>query len=192
LAADANEKFVPFLKAIEIGPKVSKLYSRIFSDSLKGTQADGKGEAKKLESAIHKIALRKHSIQDLLADRTISPTQYSEMKERYDEEERELVAQKAEVAAGTGEIQQQVKSSISLIGNLVNSLYQIAPIEHKQKIVGSIFTAKLIFNGKNYRTTKLNEVIELFRRIDKGFGGKKKGTNSGNLNSSPGVESERA
>jgi hypothetical protein len=39
--------------------------------------------------------------------------------------------------------------------------YSNAPLEVKQKIIGSIFPEKLLFENKTYRTSRLNEVIRL-------------------------------
>ena len=44
----------------------------------------------------------------------------------------------------------------------------------KQKIVGSIFPEKLIFDGKNYRTVRMNSFIELISSKSKGLGGYKR------------------
>ncbi len=39
--------------------------------------------------------------------------------------------------------------------------YQSAPVEIQRKTIGSIFPGKLIFDGENYRTARLNEVLSL-------------------------------
>ena len=50
--------------------------------------------------------------------------------------------------------------AISLINNLVIYVRD-APLEVKIRLIGSIFPEKVQFDGKNYRTKKLNRVLDL-------------------------------
>jgi len=45
----------------------------------------------------------------------------------------------------------------------------------KQKLLGSTFGEKLIFDGKNCRTGKINEAVSLILNIDRGLQRNKKG-----------------
>ena len=47
-----------------------------------------------------------------------------------------------------------------LLNDLVNK-YRKADVVVKQKMIGSIFTGKLCFDGKKYRTADLNPAVEL-------------------------------
>lgn len=60
--------------------------------------------------------------------------------------------------------------------NLLTQLptfYERASTAVKKKILGSIFTRKLIFEDGKYRTTGLNEVVALIGQFQKEFGLKK-------------------
>ena len=46
----------------------------------------------------------------------------------------------------------------------------------KRNIVGSMFPENLTFDGFQYRTTRVNEAMNLMSLIHKQFGGKKNGT----------------
>ena len=69
-----------------------------------------------------------------------------------------------------------------VIANLasLNTIYQDAGTIKKRQIVGSIFPEKLIFDGENYRTAKLNEAVQLIYTLDVAFRENKNGT-SGDL-----------
>jgi site-specific DNA recombinase len=48
-------------------------------------------------------------------------------------------------------------------------LYEEGTLAQKRQIVGSIYPEKLVFDGFQYRTTRLNEAVRLIYTLDKGF-----------------------
>jgi site-specific DNA recombinase len=58
----------------------------------------------------------------------------------------------------------------------LNTYFINASIEIQQKIIGSVFPDKLIFDGEKYRTIRKNELLELILRMDgdSRTGGKRK------------------
>ena len=63
----------------------------------------------------------------------------------------------------------------------------VGNIQVKQRIIGSIFPEKLIFEKNNYRTPKVNNVVSLICRASKEASDKKKGTKTITSSSSFGV-----
>lgn len=61
---------------------------------------------------------------------------------------------------------------MSLLGNLDFHYQQSSPHVRK-KLLGSIFTGKLVFENGNYRTTGLNEAVALIGLFQKGLENKK-------------------
>ncbi len=57
----------------------------------------------------------------------------------------------------------------------IDKYYVAKNTEVKQKIIGSVFPEKLIFENNEYRTTKTNDVVALIYPSDKDFGKKKGG-----------------
>ena len=53
------------------------------------------------------------------------------------------------------------------------TFYEKASTAVKKKILGSIFTGKLVFENGNYRTTGLNEAVALIGQFQQEFGHKK-------------------
>ena len=66
----------------------------------------------------------------------------------------------------------------SFLVNLGES-YNKAEVGTKQKIISSIFPENLIYENNNYRTTRINEIIELLFNVGKGFTKSKTGINPG-------------
>ena len=63
---------------------------------------------------------------------------------------------------------------IPLLSNL-SGFYMNAPVEIKQKLLGSIFPAKLHFRENSYRTTPLNPALALILQKNKGLENEKTG-----------------
>jgi hypothetical protein len=63
---------------------------------------------------------------------------------------------------------------IPLLSNL-SGFYQTASVEIKQKLLGSIFPAKLHFREDSYRTTPLNAALALILQKNKGLENEKTG-----------------
>ncbi len=61
---------------------------------------------------------------------------------------------------------------MSLLGNLNFHYLQSSPHVRK-KLLGSIFTGKLVFENGNYRTTGLSEAVALIGQFQQEFGYKK-------------------
>ena len=59
-----------------------------------------------------------------------------------------------------GKIEPQLRYSISLIDN-IDKFFQYAPADAKIRVLSSIFSEKLEFDGKIFRTDGLNKVFDL-------------------------------
>ncbi len=83
----------------------------------------------------------------------------------------------------------QIDSSIELLSNIEN-LYLQRDTATKQRIIGSIFPRKMVFEKNSVRTLEMNRVVSLILNADKTFGGGKKGkhTDFGVLSCGVGTE----
>jgi site-specific DNA recombinase len=59
----------------------------------------------------------------------------------------------------------------------LDTLYENATSLKKREIISSIFPEKLVFDGFNYRTTRINEAVRLIYNMDAAFEENKNGTN---------------
>ena len=58
----------------------------------------------------------------------------------------------------------------------LDKIYIEAPTIRKRQLIGSIFPAKLTFDGQIFRTTRLNEAVQLIYNLDVAFRENKNGT----------------
>ena len=59
-----------------------------------------------------------------------------------------------------GKIEPQLMYAMSLITN-IDKFFQYAPVEAKIRALSSIFSGKLEFDGKSFRTDSMNSVLAL-------------------------------
>ena len=86
---------------------------------------------------------------------------YSKIHARNEKEAQELEYRMEMMRNGDWkETKPKLHYTISLINNLVMYVRD-APLEVKIRLIGSIFPEKVQFDGKNYRTKKLNSVLDL-------------------------------
>jgi hypothetical protein len=60
----------------------------------------------------------------------------------------------------------------------LDTLYAEADTKRKREIIGSMYPEKLTFDGMSYRTSRLNEAIELIYKLGESFSENKKGQTS--------------
>jgi len=72
--------------------------------------------------------------------------------------------------------------------NSIGSYYRDAPLEGKRKVLGLIFSEKLIYEKPEYRTYETNEILLLLDSIEKAFSGVKKEKATKNADFLCGVE----
>lgn len=88
------------------------------------------------------------------------------------EEERKLKERYTQLEHADTNFMRYCKYGMSLLSHLDVCYAEASPGVQK-KLLGSIFTGKLIFEDGNYRTTGLNAAVELIGLFQKGLGNKK-------------------
>ena len=110
----------------------------------------------------------------MITDRT-NAERYTRILERYESEVRELDF-RVEILQTPNEtlLKPKLHYAILLINNLVMYVKD-APVEVKIKLIGSMFPEKLSFDGKIYRTKKMNRVLDaIYQQTNELRGYKKK------------------
>jgi len=113
-------------------------------------------------------------LQDKLADDLISSGDFVDMKSRYEGAINNSKLQISELKLNKGEFTKYLEFAIPFLENL-GTHYRDADIDTKQKIIGSIYTDFMIYDGKRVRTPKINEAVRLIALNNKGLEAKKKG-----------------
>ena len=144
----------------------------IMEDIFKTKEGDREKEIDRFQKSLADLETKLLKIDEMFVAGDLEKDSYQRMKASY----------KDEIPATTG-------SNIS-IDEYRHQLYEVLPLWYvsirqprlslqqaspyvRKKLLGSIFTGKLIFENGNYRTTGLNEAVALIGQFQKEFGHKK-------------------
>lgn len=70
-------------------------------------------------------------------------------------------------------VKKKIDYSVNIINNLTNIMMD-GSVEMKIKVLGSMFSGKIEFDGKKYRTKSYNKVLDLIYQQTNGLRGDKK------------------
>lgn len=172
-ADKANETFEQFLASFQIPDNVLALYHAILQDVFNQDDTERKLAISKTEREIEAVQKKKSSLDDKFLDDQIDSTDYNRIKQRIEEEEKQLIWKRTELDMEKSALKTYFDYGIPLLHNL-KKYYSDASLEVKQKLVGSIFPEKLTFSEKKYRTTYTNELLTLLTSNINAFGSSEK------------------
>ncbi|MBN3582825.1 recombinase family protein [Algoriphagus aestuarii] len=167
-ASLANEEFLIFLESFKISEEVEELYSEIIRDVFREKEGSKESKIKSFRTQISSFKERLERLDDRFIDGDIESDNYNRMSKKIKKEIFSLEAQIKEVEGQETNLEKHFRFGLSMMKNL-SYFYKIAEIPIKQKIIGSIFPEKLIFDGENYRTERLNSFISLISSESKGL-----------------------
>lgn len=165
----ANDLFEKHLSSLEIDRAVLELHRAVMRDIYKKYEGDNEEEIGKLQNEKKKLEDLKNSATDKFLANEIEKEIYNNTFSRYERKIIELNGRIAELNLSFSGYSKYLNEGLPLLSNLTYH-YKNIPIELKQKMVGSIFPEKLIFEDNKYRTTKMNEVLNLILSNNNGFG----------------------
>ena len=120
-------------------------------------------------------------VVELVADQKLDPEDYRELKLDCANKITVLEAKLAGSSQAERNIDGLLDQAVSNLCRL-DTLYQEGTVAQKRQIIGSIYPEKLVFDGFQYRTKRVNEAINLMCLIDKQLRAKKNGTSLNILN----------
>ena len=156
-----NELFTCFVSQLKPNPTVLKLYETVLLDIRGDVMMELKNEIRHVQHLLSEKRKQIVDVEDLMVRDTRHVDRYSKILSRYEEEEHELEL-RVEIleTQNRADIKPKLHYVISLINNVVMYIND-APLEVKFKLIGSMFPEKIEFDGKSYRTKKLNMVLDL-------------------------------
>ena len=191
----ANELFYKHLSCLIPHERILNLYGEILKDIKKDNNKGVLQEISKLEKEMEKLRLRLNRVEDDYMDGVINAEQYKNMYQRTTDNMRETESKIEQLRSiNKTKVEAQLNYSINLINN-IDKFMEAAPVEVKIKLIGSIFSEKIEFDGKNYRTNSYNQVLDLIYQQTKelqGHKNKKLDTSCEVSNSVPGAGLEPA
>ncbi len=155
-----HDKLHDYLKALTIPSEVSDLYMAILEDTFKSNEGDRMKQIQGLKERIRDQEEKIGRCDEMLLNREIDKESHQRMIPKL-KEEIAILRKKIELqeSSETG-FMKYCRFGISLLSNL-SGFYMNALVGVKQKLLGSIFPAKLHFRENSYRTTPLNPALAL-------------------------------
>ena len=101
-----------------------------------------------------------------MLDGEINPTEYKEMKIKLEDDLTRLAAEEVKIKNNNGNYEKHIDICVWILKNL-DKYYDIADTPTKQRIIGSIFDEKLVFEESKCRTTLINDVMVQICRKDR-------------------------
>lgn len=160
-ADEVNSAFVHYVSGLRPNEAVLQLYYEVLNDLRKENARDIRMMIDKLDSEMYEINERMNKIEDKYLDGELGKDDYNRMINRQKGQLKVLGDRKELLETqNRGKIEPQLRYSMSLIDN-IDKFFQYAPVEAKTMALSSIFSGKLEFDGKNFRTDNLNRVLDL-------------------------------
>lgn len=163
-----NDAFVSQLSRFVMKPAIIPLFTAVIKENYRQRHSISYDTSKKITEEIRQVEERLVKGRELLLAGDIDGSDYKSMKAEGQEKLRKL-------EAGLADNMEQQKSKVNIdklldsaIGVLtkLDVIYINSDVEVKRKLVGSIFSEKICFDGTKCRTASTNEVISLIYMIN--------------------------
>lgn len=174
----ANEAFENGLVQFEIKGAIKTILKKLLLDNYKKFVQNPFDEKKRIVKEIDKLNARLSVARNKLLAETIDDEEYLDIKKECKEQIERLEGQLSKDGSDTNKIniEKSVDRVLSYIDNVPRA-YSEGEIKTKRAIIGSIFPEKLEFDGKSYRTTRMNVIAQHIFQINNGLALKKNRTN---------------
>lgn len=159
-ADDAHQSFQGFLASFRVPDEIMSLYYKIMQDIFRKDEDSKKAELEGLEHQIAQVQNRLKKVQDSFFDEVIDQMEFTKIKARYQEELDDLHLRHTRMRFSKSHFQQYLDFGFSLLNDL-DRYFDEASLEVKQKMLGSIFPEKLIFDGNKCRTARPTPLLSL-------------------------------
>ena len=168
---EVHQQVNDFLADLSFDKQFQELYFEIIKEKL--TQ-DTKQKAlgPKHYEHLNSIEDKLVKLQDLYIDGDIDKEGYESAKERYENIRAELKSKEAS-SEDNKKLVELYKTATEKFVEIDNQ-YNNANLEHKRKIIGSIFEKEIRFENKKVRTANLNPILNEIASINRGLRSKKK------------------
>ena len=109
----------------------------------------------------------------LIADE-IDSDDFRMVKKECQDEIQKLEHKMTKLAKPKTPVESLLNKAVAKLTNL-GKLYKEGTVIHKRNLLCSMFPEKMIFDGKNFRTPRVNEAVQLISTVAKGLREKKEG-----------------
>lgn len=178
-AENANEIFEKGLMTLEIKEPIKKILKKILIDNYQKYIQNPINEKKEIAKQIDELNKKLSTARNKLLSEIIDDQEYLTIKKDYKNQIETLEEElnKSEEKREISNIGQIINGAIEAITNIAK-LYTHSGIQTKREIIGSIFPEKLEFDGKHYRTARMNTVAYYIFQINNELHQNKNRTNN--------------
>ena len=158
----ANEAARRFLRSIQVGPEVARLYQAVLDD-LSGRHAqDRRRRASTLRAEVEALEEKLFRVDEMFVEGELSADSYQRLKTRYAGDLVTARGQLQEAEEEGGAFKEHLLFAVDLFSRLA-WLFQKSAVEVQHALLGSICPGGLVFDGEKVRTLRPSPVIGLFR-----------------------------
>ena len=175
----ANEIFISNLKQYIPIPEIKNIYTILLSECYKEQTKENFEEKNKIIDQIKDYEKRISHIRDLLATQQIDATDYRELKSDYGDIINRLELKLSGMKEDSKDIEELLKVGVENLLKL-NEYYDHGNWAESRDLIGSIYPENFTFSENQFRTTRVNEVVQLIYYINKQIAPNKKGTKKKN------------
>jgi len=177
-AGNANAIFENGLLQFELNDGIKNILKKLLLDNYKKFVQSPMNEKKRISEEIDRLNARLSVARNKLLSESIDDEEYLEIKKECREKIERLEEQlsKEGLNAKKVNIDKSLDRALQSIVN-IPKLYREGGISTKRAVIGSIFPEKLEFDGKTYRTARMNVIANYIFQINNGLLQKKNRTN---------------
>ena len=160
-ADEVNRTFAGYLSCLKPNETVLKLYLEVMEDIQGAGKRERAAEIAKIELEKEKLDRRCRVLENKYLDGELDVNDYKGLSERIKKEISNL-DNRIQILKTPNKtnLEPKLEYTMSLINN-IDKYIRDAPVALKIKLLGSMFYEKIEFDGKNYRTTSYNQVLDL-------------------------------
>ena len=170
----ANELFLGELKKYVPRPGMLDVFRLVINEVYTTKTKNKTEELKALKTELEQLNNRVTKARDLLLAGDIDAGDYKDIKAASENRINLLENKIFDLNKGSTNIKPLLDKALNSLSRL-DVLYLEADTKRKREIIGSMYPEKLTFDGNDYRTTRLNEAVELIYKLGEGFSENKKG-----------------
>lgn len=156
-------------------PAGSAIYKQVILEAMTTQAKDQSGRKKDILLKIAELNDRVGKGRSLLLSGDIDGLDFKTIKAECEKQITVFEAKLGSMSEEIGDMGPVLDKAIENLAKLESVWIEATTIK-KRQIIGSIFPEKLVFDGENFRTTRVNEAVGLIYRLDAAFPQKKNGT----------------
>jgi len=154
----AHNAVMKLLGQYKLSPARAEILKELIKEKIKKENAGIKKRISEISSALAGIEQKLLEIDIKFIDKVIGPDSYTRLKQKYDQDRAVLLKESGTIRFYDQSYAEQVELFFNLLIN-IDQIYLSGSAEVKRRILSSMFPGKIIFDGENCRTPKINTAL---------------------------------